>query len=87
MSSAEDSEGEEKVPTLQEIMEMKKSEMEEWLADRNMPKSAKTKEVLAKRILRNCLAYDDVSSDDEENGNDVCPHIIPACPGKLFFLY
>ena len=87
MSSAEESDdGGTPLPTKDSIMAWSKTEMEDWLFKRHLPKTASRKEVLANRILRHMLgdeSEDDDESDEEQATNNECQHSLPICPGNL----
>ena len=88
MSDCESSDDEFIIPTLDEIMSWKKKQMEQWLMDRQLPRSSKRKEVLAQRILRHIVGdeeEDDVSSD--ENEPSPCHVIYPLVPGVCTCLF
>ncbi len=86
MSSGEESSGESAyLPSLADILKWKKKELEKWLQDRRLPKSAKKKEILAKRILSHMLGDDSDfevdDDDDDEEDETMCHHVIPVWPG------
>lgn len=70
MSSGDDDSGAEECPGLDDIKRWPKSQMETWLSKRGLPKSGKTKEVLAMQILR-CMQGGVSSSDSEDDVSTV----------------
>lgn len=72
MSSGECSEVEaEAVPTLPELVtKNSKQELSSWLEVRGLPKTGRTKEILAKRVLRHIVGdSSDGSSDSDAEVN------------------
>jgi hypothetical protein len=81
MSSGEESDTEVKtIPSIQEILQWKKQEMEDWLSRRRLPKSGRNKEVLASRIHRHIIGGDSSESDDDTHAggdNFALPMVYP----------
>ena len=69
MSSAEDSEPDEQLPEIHDIMLWSKNDMSDWLSKRGLPKSGRRKEVLAQRIYRH-MTGEGSSSESESDGED-----------------
>lgn len=67
MSSAEESDGEE-LPSIDALMKETKSYLSGWLAERGLPKSGRTKDILAKRVLRYMQGG---SSSEDSSSSDV----------------
>lgn len=79
MSSSEDEFGE--LPlTLEDVLKWHKSSMEDWLSARKMPKSGRTKTVLANRIIRAIANEDSADSDTDDDEPAIT---IPSFPGNF----
>ena len=70
MSSGEEGSDAEELPSLEQLMSVHtKADLSQWLEQRSLPKSGRSKEVLAKRVLRHMKGQS--SSDDSDSDGSV----------------
>ncbi len=76
------SEQEEPIVTIEELSKLTAKQLKKQLQERGLPHSAKTKDILVKRLFRSLNSYD--STDDSSyHSDDVLEEITIPCADKL----